>query len=188
MGSDDVIEKKKPFDLLDLKSIAVFGSRRVPGSKLTWIDLAEQGKTFGWSKDGFDRRGLEESLARDVDSSYFRAVSFAAEDLGSEIKWHASFINDKGLWELEIVDSPRAEIEPSQMKDFFSSDLFKKTAKIASAKLETARSLIQEVIQQHLESGELLDVDEVKLAALVHWMSDKQWMENLRTGKFMDFA
>ena len=32
----------------------------------------------------------------------------------------------------------------------------------------------------------ILSVDEVKLAAITHWLNDKQFMENLRSGKFMN--
>lgn len=125
-------------------------------------------------------------MARAVDSSYFRIVSFNVEDLDTEITWHASFLNDKGLWELEIFDSPHADVEPEQMADFFGSAEFKKIAKRAGWLLEEASKAVNEVIMPRLESGELLSVDEVKLAAIMHWISDKQFMENLRSGKFME--
>ena len=99
MPENDNIEKdeepaNKPFDILDLKGITLFGGR--------WVELATQSKTLGWS--GVDKVAIEKSLAKAVDSSYFRIVSFNVEDLDTEITWHASFLNDKGLWELEIFD------------------------------------------------------------------------------------
>lgn len=172
--------EKKPFDSLDLKKILVFGGR----GKASWTVLAEQAKTLGWR--GVSQRALEESLARAVDSCYFRLVSFEAVDLDSEIPWHASFLNSRGLWELEISSSPRAEVEPVQLADFFSSELFRKIAKRAGWTLEEAKHLLEDVISPLLESGQLLKVDEVKLAAIEHWLSDKQFMENLRSGKFME--
>lgn len=172
--------EKKPFDSLDLKRITVFGAR----TKASWTELAEQSKTLSWK--GVDKRALEESLARAVDSCYFRLVSFEAVDLDSEISWHASFLNSRGLWELEISSSPRAEVEPAQFADFFSSEPFKKIAKRAGWVLEEAKRLLEEVIAPLLEGGQLLKVDEVKLAAIEHWLSDKQLMENLRIGKFME--
>lgn len=174
--NDNSEDTKKPFDNLDLKGISLFGGR--------WVELATQSKTLGWK--GIDKLALEKSLARAVDSSYFRIVSFNVEDLDTEITWHASFLNDKGLWELEIFDSPRADVEPSQMADFFGSDEFKRIAKRAGWLLEEASKAVNEVIMPRLEAGELLSVDEVKLAAIMHWISDRQFMENLRSGKFMD--
>ena len=174
--NDNSEDTKKPFDNLDLKGITLFGGR--------WIELATQSKTLGWG--GVDKLALEKNLARAVDSSYFRIVSFNVEDLDTEITWHASFLNDKGLWELEIFDSPHADVEPEQMADFFGSTEFKKIAKRAGWLLEEASKAVSEVIMPRLEAGELLSVDEVKLAAIMHWISDKQFMENLRSGKFME--
>lgn len=175
--NDNSEDTKKPFDSLDLKGITLFGGR--------WVELATQSKTLGWSR-GVDKQALEKNLARAVDSSYFRIVSFNVEDLDTEITWHASFLNDKGLWELEIFDSPRADVEPSQMADFFGSDEFKRIAKRAGWLLEEAKQVVKDVIMPKLEAGELLSVDEVKLSAIMHWLSDKQFMENLRSGKFME--
>lgn len=172
-NSEDI---KKPFDNLNLKGVTLFGGY--------WVELATQSKTLGWS--GVDKLALEKNLARAVDSSYFRIVSFNVEDLDTEITWHASFLNDKGLWELEIFDSPRADVEPSQMADFFGSDEFKRIAKRAGWLLEEAKQVVKDVIMPKLEVGELLSVDEVKLSAIMHWLSDKQFMENLRSGKFME--
>ena len=174
--NDNSEDTKKPFDNLDLKGITLFGGR--------WVELATQSKTLGWS--GVDKFALEKNLARAVDSSYFRIVSFNVEDLDTEITWHASFLNGKGLWELEIFDSPHADVEPEQMADFFGSAEFKKIAKRAGWLLEEASKAVSEVIMPRLEAGELLSVDEVKLAAIMHWISDKQFMENLRSGKFME--
>lgn len=72
------------------------------------------------------------------------------------------------MWSLQVQDSPKAEISLEQKADFFKSDMFKKVAG-RTADL-VARAVVQynEVIEQHLKSGELLDVDEVKLAAILH--------------------
>ena len=173
-------QTKKPFENLDLKKIQIFGGKK----QQSWSQLAEQSKTLSWKN--IDKKTLEESLARDVDASYFRVVVFTAEDLDTEITWQASFLNDKGLWELEILNSPRADVEPSEMADFFGSDPFKKIAKQAGWILEEARKLLEDVLAEPLNSAQLLEVDDVKLAAITHWLADKQFMENLRSGKFMN--
>ena len=180
--AEEAENSKKPFENLDLKRITVFGGKK--STEGSWAELAEQSKTLGWKN--IDKATLESSLARAVDACYFRIVSFEAEDLDTEIAWHASFLNDKGLWDLEILNSPKADVEPSQMADFFSSDPFKKIAKLAGWILEEAKHLLDDVIAQPLENAELLTVDEVKLAAITHWLADKQFMENLRSGKFME--
>ena len=173
--NDNSEDTKKPFDNLDLKGISLFGGR--------WVELATQSKTLGWK--GIDKLALEKSLARAVDSSYFRIVSFNVEDLDTEITWHASFLNDKGLWELEIFDSPRADVEPSQMADFFGSDEFKRIAKRAGWLLEEAKRLLEDVIEPKLSTGDLLAIDEIKLAAIYSWLKDPNFMNNLRSGKFI---
>lgn len=186
-NEEEEVDVKKPFENLDLRGISVFGGKKKAGEgKPAWSELAKQSKTLGWQN--IDRLALAESLARAVDATYFRIVSFKAEDLDTEITWHASFLNDRGLWKLEIFNSPRAEVEPEQCRGFFGSASFKKIAKKASWILEESRKLLEDVLNVHLDDGELLEVDEVKLAALMHWLSDKQWMENLRTGKFMEEA
>lgn len=189
-NTEQTEENLGPFTNLDLKQIAVFGRGNGfsevgdHGAELDWAALAEQSKTIGWR--GIDKEALEKSLAEDVNSCYFRLVSFNAEDLDDETTWHASFLNSKGLWDLEIANSPKADVEPSQMADFFGSEEFQKIAKKAGWILEQAKNLLEEVVGQPLENGELLEVDEVKLGAIMHWLSDKQVMENLRSGKFMN--
>lgn len=174
-------EQKKEFQNLDLKTIQMFGA--MPKTVSNWKDLAQQSKTFGWKKT--DRKTLEVSLARNVEQSYFRIISFSAVDLDNEIEWRASFQNDKGLWDLKIANSPKAEIEPSQMRDFFSSELFQKIAKKAGQVLDEAKHLLKDVLVIHIEKGEMLKIDDVKLSAIMHWLDDKQFCENLKSGKFM---
>lgn len=188
--------EKEEFDNLDLKSISYFGMTSNKLSKsldktstdvqteLHWPTLAKQIDALGLKK--VDKRALEKSFAEDVEVSYFRVASFTCTDLDTDITWHASFVNARRLWELEILNSPDALIEPEQMKKFFSSELFKETARRVGSEIDTARGLISNVLDRYLEEGMLLDVDEIKLSALMHWISDTQFMENLRTGKFMN--
>lgn len=183
-----------PFSNLDLKQITVFGRgnnfKDVAGKKKTgetagpdWAELAEQSKTVGWKN--IDREALERSLTEDVEACYFRLVSFNVVDLDDDTVWHASFLNGKGLWDLEIANSPKADVEPQQMADFFSSEEFLKIAKKAGWILEEARHLLEDVIEPQLSTGDLLEVDEIKLAAIYSWIKDPNLMNNLRSGKFM---
>lgn len=182
-----------PFSNLDLKQITVFGRgnnfKDVAGKKTgetagpDWAELAEQSKTVGWKN--IDREALERSLTEDVEACYFRLVSFNVVDLDDDTVWHASFLNSKGLWDLEIANSPKADVEPQQMADFFSSEEFLKIAKKAGWILEGARHLLEDVIEPQLSTGDLLAVDEIKLAAIYSWIKDPNLMNNLRSGKFM---
>jgi hypothetical protein len=182
-----------PFSNLDLKQITVFGRgnnfKDVAGKKTgetagpDWAELAEQSKTVGWKK--IDKESLERSLTEDVEACYFRLVSFNVVDLDDDTVWHASFLNSKGLWDLEIANSPKADVEPQQMADFFSSEEFLKIAKKAGWILEGARHLLEDVIEPKLSTGDLLEVDEIKLAAIYSWIKDPNLMNNLRSGKFM---
>lgn len=182
-----------PFSNLDLKQITVFGRgnnfKDVVGKKTgetagpDWAELAEQSKTVGWKK--INKEALERSLTEDVEACYFRLVSFNVVDLDDDTVWHASFLNSKGLWDLEIANSPKADVEPQQMADFFGSEEFLKIAKKAGWILEGARHLLEDVIEPQLSTGDLLAVDEIKLAAIYSWIKDPNLMNNLRSGKFM---
>lgn len=182
-----------PFSNLDLKQITVFGRgnnfKDVAGKKTgetagpDWAELAEQSKTVGWKN--IDREALERSLTEDVEACYFRLVSFNVVDLDDDTVWHASFLNSKGLWDLEIANSPKADVEPQQMADFFSSEEFLKIAKKAGWILEEAKHLLEDVIDLKLSTGDLLAVDEIKLAAIYSWIKDPNLMNNFRSGKFM---
>lgn len=89
------------------------------------------------------------------------------------------------MWGLQIQDSPKAEIELEQKADFFKSELF---VKIASRTADLALRALDEynnVIEQHLKDGELLEVDEVKLSAILHIINQQLTIDNIRNGKWM---
>ena len=46
--------------------------------------------------------------------------------------------NSKALWNIEIVDSPKAEMTIEERADFFKSEMFKKTAKKAYYRISAA--------------------------------------------------
>lgn len=80
------------------------------------------------------------------------------------------FDNNKGMWDVCIANSPDAEMPEEQRADFFKSETFKKTAKQAYYYIDEAKKSYQKIVKQHIENGELLDVDVVKLDAILHWI------------------
>lgn len=82
----------------------------------------------------------------------------------------AWFDNNKGLWDICIEDSPDAELTIEQRADFFKSEIFKKTAKQAYYYITTAKKTYEQIVKQHIENGEMIDIDVVKLDAILHWI------------------
>lgn len=175
-------EQAKPFANLDLREAYCFGWEK-DAKKKCWYNKSLEAKAVGWKKA--DVPGIELSLKQNVDACYFYLASFYFVDLDDEIKWHAFFDNSKGLWRLEIQDSPRAEIDSQQYADFFGSDLMKKAASRAYDLIKRAEKEFEETLRFHLESGELLQVDEIKLEAEMHFINDSLLMENLKACKWV---
>ena len=89
------------------------------------------------------------------------------------------------MWGLQIQDSPKAEIELEQKADFFKSELFMKIASRTADLTLRALDEYNNVIEQHLKDGELLEVDEVKLSAILHIITRQLTIDNIRNGKWM---
>lgn len=171
----------KPFQNLDLRDAVCFGWQKNPSEKC-WYNKCLLAKKFGWSKA--DREGIELSLKENVDNCYSCIVTLDFIDLDDEIPYRAEFNNEKMLWKLSIKDSPNAELEMQQIGDFFKSDLMKKSALRAADLVTRAVEMYKDMLSAHLEQGELLAVDEVKLAAILYNVNATLFMENLRTCKW----
>lgn len=111
-GEDAEDEKEeelaKPFSSLDGKEVYVFGWEPNPKARC-WYDLSLQAKTYGYTEDLM--RKIERSLQQNVNACYFQLASLYFVDLEDEMRYHAYFDNMKGLWKLEVTDSPDAPIE-----------------------------------------------------------------------------
>lgn len=106
-------------------------------------------------------------------------------DLDTDIKWQLSFICDKSMWELVIEDSPDAEVSLDDKTAFFKSEMFRKIAVKSSDYIERAKKTYSEIVEEHLEKGELLEVDEVKLSRELFCIQNTGTMDNLRSGKYI---
>jgi len=110
-GNEDSEEEKSeapaPFSMLDLKAIKCFGWQ--PKAKIScWYDLSLTGKANGWTEPLIER--VEKSLKQNVDDCYFCLAKLDFIDLDDDIRYHAEFDSAKGMWKLNIADSPDAEL------------------------------------------------------------------------------
>ena len=174
-------QQSKKFEGLDIRSVRCFGFKSPKQD--SWKQIAQQSITAGWKY--IDKKKLESDLANNVDESYTSIAEFTAEDVATGIKWKAKFINDKQLWTLAIEDSPDAEVLLDDKVAFFTSELFLNFMKKALDYVLTAKKTYDEIVSEHLENGELLAVNEVKLSALLWYIDNKTFMDNFRLGEFI---
>ena len=73
---------------------------------------------------------------------------------------------------MKLTNSKNGEILPEQKKEFFKSETFKKTVARAYEILERAKKQIEDLLDDHIEAGEMLEVDEVRLAAIIDMLED----------------
>lgn len=168
------------FTELDMKKVNCFGWQ-FPRDK-DWVKMALEARAHGWKV--VQPKKFESCFAANVKDSY--PALFAAEfvDLDTDIKWKVEFDNNKKLFKLSILDSD-AEVMPEQKAEFFKNDAFKRTAKKAYEYMMRAKELYEEVVESHLRAGELLEVDEPKLEAILDFCKDQQLLRNFRLGKYI---
>lgn len=73
---------------------------------------------------------------------------------------------------MKLTNSKNGEILPEQKKELFKSETFKKTVARAYEILERAKKQIEDLLDDHIEAGEMLEVDEVRLAAIIDMLED----------------
>lgn len=174
-------EKANPFDNLDLNEWYCFGIEHP--KKSSWAYICMKSRTLGWK--AIDVKKLENSLRQNVDASYICLASFYLTNLDDDMKYLCFFDNQKCMWGLQVQDSPKAEISIEDKAAFFKSDMFKKIAQRTADIVLRANDEYEQVIDQHLKNGELLEVDEVKLSAILHLIGQTLTISNLRNGKWM---
>ena len=86
---------------------------------------------------------------------------------------------------MKLTDSENGEILPEQKKELFKSETFKKTAARAYEILERAKKLIDDAVDDHIEAGEMLEVDETRLSAILNMLEDQQLLKNFRLRKYV---
>lgn len=130
---------------------------------------------------------LEKSLAKNVEDSYMSIAQFSFTNVDDGMSYDAWFDNNKQLWNVEIANSPKAEMSAEERKNFFGSELFKKVAKKTFNRLNNAKETYSKQIQSHLENAELMLVDTVKLDAIISFLDSEHFMDNLLNCKYLNY-
>ena len=166
---------------LDIKKIEVFGWTS-PTSQCWWY-ICNPAISKGWK--AIDSKKAELSLQANVDVCYKTLFVAEFEDLDDSIHYTVFFDNQKKLFDLKLTNSKNGEILPEQKKELFKSETFKKTVARAYEILERAKKQIEDLLDDHIEAGEMLEVDEVRLAAIIDMLEDQQLMKNFRLRKYV---
>lgn len=182
-SDNDDIMSDEPFAGLDLRYAKCFGYS-VPEEK-NWKYLADQADNLGWNN--VDVKQLEKNLTQDVEKSYMKIAQFKLTNVDDETDYILSFDNNKSLWDLHIAHSPKAELDIEERADFFKSKLFKKITQRTYDRILSAKQTYDKIVKQHLENGELLLVDVVKLDAILSFIDTEHFLDNLLNGKYLSY-
>lgn len=166
---------------LDIKKIEVFGW--TSPKKDSWWYIANPSISDGWKS--IDSKKLEQSLKQNVENCYKHLFTADFQDLDDSINYTVFFDNQKKLFDLKLTNSTTGEVLPEQKKELFKSESFKKTAIRAYEILERAKKMIEDVLDDHIEAGELLEVDETKLSAILNMLQDQTLLKNFRLRKYV---
>lgn len=180
---EEALTDDTPFAGLDLRGARCF-SYSVPEQK-NWKFLADQADDVGWKL--IDSKQLERNLAKDVEASYMKIAQFKLVNVDDDTSYTLWFDNNKKLWNVSISDSPKADLDVEERANFFKSDMFKKVAKKVYYRLISAKESYDNIIRHHLEHGELLLVDTVKLNAIIHFLESEHFLDNLLNGKYLSY-
>lgn len=182
-GEDSSEDSLGVFANLDIRSAFCFGYSR-PASRC-WLCIAEQARDVGWKS--VDVKELEASLAQDVDRSYMAIARLKVANIDDDMEYEVKFDNNKSLWSVEIFESPDADMTIEERADFFKSEMFKKIAKTTWRRVKEAKQTFDEVVRQHLDEGELLLVDDIKLDAIMSFLRQEHFLDNILEGKYLDY-
>ena len=149
------------FENIDLRTVDCFGYSSPKDQ--SWLSMLKKATEFSRVQD---KEKMMKSFASNVESSYYRLCGFTVIDLDTDITYFASFVNGWKQWDLEIQDST-ANIDISEKKAFFSTDLAKKVIKRSAKYIEDALAAYESSLKQQVESGEFIEVDENKLASVI---------------------
>ena len=180
---DEDLTSDEPFAGLDLRYAKCFGYS-VPEEK-NWKYLADQADNLGWKN--VDVKQLEKNLTKDVEQCYMNIAYFKLTNVDDETDYVLSFDNNKSLWNLHIAHSPKAELDVKERADFFKSKLFKKIAQRTYDRILSAKQTYDKIVKQHLENGELLLIDVVKLDAILSFIETEHFLDNLLNGKYLSY-
>ena len=166
---------------IDLKNITCFGFT-LP-RKDSWYIVLHKVSSAGWKS--IDVNKFQKQFNENVLGSCDYMVNIQFKDIDSDTEFLAVFDNVKKLWKLEIPGSPDDAVSKTDKKAFFSNEMFKKTCKRAEEILTNAASSCQNMIMPEVEKGNFIDVDEIKLEAVLDMINDSSFMKNLKMGRYI---
>ena len=165
---------------VDPKNIACFGFS-LP-RKDSWYMLLHDVAAKGWKS--IDKDKFEKTLNENVLGAYSHLVNFEFKDIDTDTDYLAVFDNKLKLWTLEIPGSSDEAVTKEDKKAFFKDEMFKKTCKRADEILTNAQKSCQNYILPEVEKGNFINLDEIKLEAVMDMIDDPQLRKNLRLGKY----
>ena len=174
------------FEYLDIipEKVFCFGYDKNPNRD--WVDIAKASIEKGWKH--VDVGAIESSLTENVEQSYSYLASFWVSDPATDTKWVVRFNNDDAMWILDLdrEQGTDAEVLPEQKEEFFKSETMKKIAKQTADYLIQANKILEEVVMNHIENGELMKVNPIKLERIVFLISNPRGfqIQNLQSCKF----
>lgn len=170
-------------DALEITSVNCFGYT-YPCIE-DWKHLADMSISAGWKN--IDVKRLHKSLAKNVIQSYDKLCSFELKDHESDFEYSIWFDNNQKKWNLDYSNlTSKADIPPiDDRKVMFTSELVKRLIRRAYEIISEAYELLDKIIISHIEQGELLDVDEIKLDRIIDLINDSYAMSNFKMIKFV---
>lgn len=166
---------------VDLKNIACFGFT-LP-RKDSWYVLLHKVVSEGWKSIDIDT--FQKTLNENVLEAYEHIVNILLRDIDTDTEYLARFDNKKKLWKLEIPGSDDDAVSPEDKKAFFKDENFKRTCKRADEILKNALTSCENMIMPEVEKGNFINVDEIKLEAILDMIKDQTFMKNLKLGKYI---
>ena len=181
--ADTAEEPVNEFDGLDLRGVICFGYGCPKAN--SWTNLAQIALDKGWSL--IDVKQLEDNFMHNIEACYYKIAQFKFENVSDDMKYLLWFDNNRGMWDVKIENSPKAELTIEQRADFFKSETFKKVAKQAYYTIVDAKKTYDQIVKEHIENGEMIDIDVVKLDAILHWIDQQYFLDNILNGKYLSY-
>lgn len=180
---DDSTMSDMPFAGLDLRFARCFGYS-LP-AKDNWLNIAKQSEDMHW--DFVDSKQLEQNLADDVEKSYQFIAEYKLTNVDDDMNYVVKFNNNEAVWQIEIANSPKAEMTIEERADFFKSDMMKKIAKQTYKRLTNAKETYDKLVDYRMKNGEFLNVDLVKFEAIYSFLDNEHFMQNILKCKYLSY-
>lgn len=173
----DKEEALEKFKNLDTINISVFGYSSSESPEQQWLtQLIKLRKLNALNKEEFIK-----SFKKDVEDSYVNLASFKIEDLDSEFVYIIFFDNLAKKWNVQLEGSTQADsVDIMDKIDLFKTDEVKSLVKRALEVFKQADIFVKKHIMMHIENGDLLEVDETKLEAILDMLNDQELLSNFK--------